>query len=337
MQTPIALTCGDPAGIGLEIAAGLRCGNPELPDFFLLASRQHVADRCRCPVVEIAHPAQARSARRSGLPFFHMEFPASAVAGQPDQRNAQATLDTVRRAVEFTVGGQACALCTGPVNKSELSRHADFPYPGQTEFIAALLGIEDVCMMLASPRLKVVPATIHVPLAKVPSMLDRALVRRTISACHDALIKDFGVAEPHLAVSGLNPHAGEQGRLGGEESAVIEPEIAHATNRGIRIDGPIAADALFRHESRSNYDAIICMYHDQALVPFKALEFEQGVNYTIGLPIVRTSPGHGTAYDIAGRGKADPSSLGSALLMASQIAAQRSIPDESTQQVSIDS
>ena len=319
---PVALTCGDPAGIGLDIAAQLPAFGDALPDHFILADRHHVATRCRCVAVEIKAASEARQARRHGLPFIHVEFAAPAQAGQPEPANAEAILTAIRMAVAMTRRGEACALCTGPVNKAQLMQHAGFRFPGQTEFLAALCDIAHVAMMLASPALRVVPATIHTPLRSVPDLLDPACIARTITLTHRALIEDFAVARPRLAITGLNPHAGENGHLGDEELRIIAPASAQARANGITIDGPLSADAVFREDQRGAYDAIICMYHDQALIPVKAIAGSEAVNCTLGLPIVRTSPGHGTAYTLAGQAPS-ADSLACAVTLARTIADHR--------------
>ncbi len=212
---------------------------------------------------------------------------------------------------------------TNPINKNALIEGAGFAFPGHTEFLAHLGGITRAVMMLASPLLRVVPVTIHIPLADVPGALSAALIEETARITADALRRDFGIARPRLAVAGLNPHAGEAGAMGREEIDVIEPALDNLRREGMEIAGPLPADTMFHADARARYDAALAMYHDQALVPLKALDFARGVNVTLGLPFIRTSPDHGTAYDIAGKGLADPTSLIEALNLAARMAARR--------------
>ena len=212
---------------------------------------------------------------------------------------------------------------TAPINKAVLNE-AGFPHPGHTEFLAALTGARRAVMMLASEKLRVVPLTIHLPLAEVPAAISKQAVFETAEIILTALRRDFGILNPRLAVAGLNPHAGEEGMLGAEEEKIIAPAIAALKARGFAVRGPLSADTLFHEEARRTYDAALCMYHDQALIPIKTLSFWDGVNVTLGLPIVRTSPDHGTALDIAGTGKADPRSMIAAVKLAAAMADARS-------------
>ena len=219
--------------------------------------------------------------------------------------------------------GEASALCTAPINKKALKDGAGFAFPGHTEFLAHLAGVGRVVMMLACDALKVVPVTIHIPIAEVPRALTEDLLTDTIRITHEGLRRDYGLTAPRLAVAGLNPHAGEGGAMGDDEARLIAPVIARLRDEGLAITGPLPADTMFHPAARARYDAAICMYHDQALIPIKTLDFAGGVNVTLGLPFIRTSPDHGTAFDIAGQGKADPSSLIAALRMAREMAAAR--------------
>jgi len=214
--------------------------------------------------------------------------------------------------------GSAAALCTAPIHKQALQDGAGFGFPGHTEFFAHLAGGVDVVMMLASPLLRVVPATIHIPLAEVPAQLTPDLLERVIHITRDGLARRFGITVPRLAVAGLNPHAGENGKIGTEERDWIDALVARLSAEGLDITGPLSADTMFHPAARARYDAAICMYHDQALIPIKTLDFDGGVNVTLGLPFLRTSPDHGTAFDIAGRGLANPASLVAALRMAAE-------------------
>jgi 4-hydroxythreonine-4-phosphate dehydrogenase len=274
-------------------------------------------------VVEIAQPADAILAAHSGLPILPHPFPAPASPGTPVSANAAEVIAVIARAVDLVQRGVAAAICTAPISKKVLKDCADFAHPGHTEYLAALGGVDRVVMMLACPALRVVPTTIHIPLSQVPTALTAELLRDTIRITHAALIHDFGIAAPRLAVTGLNPHAGEGGAMGDEESRIIIPVLEALRAEGLALIGPLPADTMFHETARSRYDAAIAMYHDQALIPIKTLDFAGGVNVTLGLPFVRTSPDHGTAFDIAGQGIADPTSLIAALRMADQMARAR--------------
>ncbi len=221
------------------------------------------------------------------------------------------------------MAGEVAAICTAPISKIALRDGAGFAFPGHTEYLAALAGVERVVMMLACPDLRVVPATIHIPLAEVPAALTPALLEETLLLTDRALRQDFGIAQPVIAVAGLNPHAGEGGMLGREEIEIIGPVVERLGRRGIRLIGPMSADTMFHPAARARYDAAVAMYHDQALIPIKTIDFAGGVNVTLGLPFIRTSPDHGTAFDIAGTGVADPTSLVAALTLAAEMAARR--------------
>ena len=248
---------------------------------------------------------------------------ATRTPGRLDPANAAAVIEAIEMAVKACLTGQAAAVVTAPIHKSVLNA-AGFPHPGHTEFLAALTGAQRAVMMLASDQLRVVPLTIHMPLAQVPGAITKQAVFDTGEIIVTALRRDFGILNPRLAVAGLNPHAGEDGMLGSEELAVIAPAVTALKARGFAVHGPLPADTLFHAEARKTYDAVLCMYHDQALIPMKTLSFWDGVNVTLGLPIVRTSPDHGTALDIAGTGKADPRSMIAAIKLAAQMADARS-------------
>ncbi len=318
---PIALTSGDPSGIGPELAVkAWEDLQTDLP-FFLLADPAHLpAD---APIALIRDPSEAVAACARGLPLLPHTFAAPALPGQPDPANAQGVIEVIARAVDLVRTGQASALCTNPIHKKALKDGAGFAYPGHTEYLAALAGVERVVMMLASDTLRVVPVTIHIALAEVPRALNADLLAATIRITHEGLIRDFGIARPRLAVAGLNPHAGEGGVMGREEIDLITPVIETLRAEGFDLSGPRSADTMFHAGARTSYDVAICMYHDQALIPIKTLAFDEGVNVTLGLPFIRTSPDHGTAYDIAGKGIANPSSLIAALRMAARMAAAR--------------
>ena len=314
MRRPVALTCGEPAGIGPEIAvAAWRALGTAVP-FFLIGDPAHLPEGT--PHVVIASPAEAEAASAQGLPVLHHAFAGPRTPGTPDPAQAQSVIDVIARGAGLVQSGQAVGLCTAPIHKQALQEGAGFAHPGHTEYLAHLAGVDRVVMMLASDRLRVVPATIHIPLCEVPQALTVDLLEQVIRITHAALIRDFGVAAPRLAVAGLNPHAGEGGRMGVEEIEVITPVLERLRADGFDLRGPISADTMFHAAARNRYDAAIAMYHDQALIPIKTLDFDRGVNVTLGLPFIRTSPDHGTAFDIAGQGVANPASLIEALRMA---------------------
>jgi 4-hydroxythreonine-4-phosphate dehydrogenase len=323
---PIALTMGDPAGIGGELT--LRAWLARAPVFFVLDDPDRLtalAARMALPVPirEIATPAAAAAVFPDALPVLAVRLPAPAPPGKPNPANAQAVMSSIERATDLALHGQAGAVVTNPINKAALYA-AGFAHPGHTEFLAALTGVPgQEVMMLAAPALRVVPVTVHVSLRAAIDRLDTALIVSVARTTAAALRRDFGIAHPRLAVAGLNPHAGEQGALGAEDAAIVQPAIAALQADGIAAAGPYPPDTMFTEQARAGYDAAICMYHDQALIPLKTLDMHHGVNVTLGLPIVRTSPDHGTAYDIAGTGQADATSLIAALEMAGAIVAQR--------------
>ncbi|MBO9444833.1 4-hydroxythreonine-4-phosphate dehydrogenase PdxA [Ruegeria sp. R14_0] len=318
MSAPIALSCGDPAGIGPEIAAKawaeLRVSCP----FFYIGDAAHLpADT---PVQRIDNPAAATEICATALPVLQLDFPAPNTPGQPEPANAPSVIDAIETGVNLVQSGAASALCTAPIHKKALIDGAGFAYPGHTEFLAALAGQKRVVMMLASDQLRVVPTTIHIPLSRVPSELTPELLRETIAITVEGLRNQFGIPHPRIAVAGLNPHAGEGGKMGQEELDWIAPLIAELPNDSYLVTGPHPADTLFHAAARAQYDAAVAMYHDQALIPIKTLDFDRGVNVTLGLPFIRTSPDHGTALDIAGNGIATPTSLIEALKLAQRMA-----------------
>jgi 4-hydroxythreonine-4-phosphate dehydrogenase len=244
--------------------------------------------------------------------------------GRPDRAGAELALASLAEATKQTVEGQAAGLVTGPIAKSLLAE-VGFAYPGQTEFVAAACGVpaEDAVMMLAGPQLRTIPLTVHVALAQVPALLSTELIVRRARIAAAALRRDFGIDNPRIAIAALNPHAGEDGRMGDEDSRIIRPAVEVLAAEGIAATGPHPADALFAPHARAGYDVAIAMYHDQALIPLKALDFDSGVNVTLGLPVVRTSPDHGTAFDIAGTGRASPGAMIATIRMAGECAARR--------------
>jgi 4-hydroxythreonine-4-phosphate dehydrogenase len=276
------------------------------------------------PIEVIDDPRQADSAFDVGLPLIQINSAHVDTPGQPSVAGAHCSLDSLEIAVGLARSGSASAVVTGPVAKEQLYG-IGFQHPGQTEFVAERCGISagNVVMMLAGPTLRTVPVTTHLPLSQVPRALTSALIESRGRAALRGLQRNFGIAEPRLAVSGLNPHAGEGGQLGPEEIEIIAPAIAALAAEGWRVTGPHPADTMFHTSARARYDAALCMYHDQALIPIKALHFEDAVNVTLGLPIVRTAPDHGTAFDIAGLDRADPRPMAAAIRMATESAMLR--------------
>ena len=321
MTLPIAMTCGEPAGIGPELAiAARRALRADLP-FFWIGDPRHLPQGGAIQIIQ--HPSEAPTVPPTHQPVLPHVFPATTTPGQPDPSNAQAVIDVIARAVTLVRDGQASAICTAPIHKKALQDGTGFAYPGHTEYLAHLGGDVPVVMMLASPSLRVVPVTIHIALSEVPMRLTPALLEQTIRLTHHGLIHDFAISAPRLAVAGLNPHAGEGGAMGHEEISLITPVLNRLRAEGINLTGPHSADTMFHPRARAQYDAAICMYHDQALIPIKTLDFDGGVNVTLGLPFIRTSPDHGTGLDIAGKGIARPDSTIAALRLAAQMAQGR--------------
>ncbi len=318
---PLALTMGEPAGIGPEVTAGAWTAlHTTGPAFFLLGDADAVTG---LPVRRIAAPEAAAGAFRDALPVLHRPLPAPAVPGRPDPLHAAAIIASIEEAVAFARAGRAGGIVTNPIQKASLYA-AGFRHPGHTEFLGEIAGTgQPPVMMLASPMLRVVPVTVHEPLAAAIARLTPGLIVEHARIAHAGLIRDFGIAAPRLAVAGLNPHAGEAGTLGREDLDIVAPAVALLRAGGIDARGPMPPDTMFTAKARPGYDAAICLYHDQALIPIKALDMDGGVNVTLGLSIVRTSPDHGTALDIAGRGIADPSSLIAAIRLAAVIARNR--------------
>jgi 4-hydroxythreonine-4-phosphate dehydrogenase len=320
---------GEPAGIGGEIAllAWLRRAEGGVPGFFIIDDPlrlERLAARLgwSVPVRRIAAPEEAAGSFGQALPVLPLTLPRAPEAGRPDPANAAAVIAAITTGVDLVTAGRAAALVTNPIQKEALYA-AGFRHPGHTEFLAELAGGATPAMMLVCAELRVVPVTIHQPLREALAALtaERIIAAGRIAAA--ALARDFGIARPRLAVAGLNPHAGENGTLGREEIEIIAPAVAALRAAGIAVEGPAPADTLFHPAARRRYDAALCMYHDQALIPLKTIDFAGGVNVTCGLPFIRTSPDHGTALDIAGTGKADPTSLIAALRLAGEMAASR--------------
>jgi 4-hydroxythreonine-4-phosphate dehydrogenase len=325
---PIAVSLGDPAGIGPEVLA--KCWDNRssfsLPPFVAIGDPRSVEAVWDGPIELITDPREADSAFDVGLPMLQLAAADADVPGHPSIAGAHCSLDSLEIAVGLARSGSASAVVTGPVSKEQLYA-IGFAHPGQTEFVAERCGVAaaNVAMMLAGPTLRTIPATTHVAFAEVESRLNQSLIEARARAVLRGLQRNFGIAEPRLAIAGLNPHSGEGGALGREEIEIIEPAIAALADEGWRVSGPHPADTLFHAAARANYDAALCMYHDQALIPVKALHFEDAVNVTLGLPIIRTAPDHGTAFDIAGQDRADPRPMAAAIRMAADCARHRAV------------
>lgn len=332
---PLAVTMGEPAGIGPDVivAAWHERKTLKLPPFVVIGDATILARRALAmglPLATAAYePGDGRSPFSSALPVISVSEPMQAEPGLPQSADAKLVIEAIRMAVDMARSGKAAGVVTAPISKAALYRDG-FQHPGHTEFLAELSKSDGTeaplpVMMIASDHLRTVPVTIHEPLEAVPKLLSRELIERSCRIVDADLRSRFGLAKPRLAVAGLNPHAGEDGALGAEDKDIIAPAIHQLQSEGIDARGPLPADTMFHAKARAGYDVAICMYHDQALIPAKTLAFEQAVNVTLGLPFIRTSPDHGTAFDIAGSGKADPTSFVEALNLAAALAAQEAI------------
>jgi 4-hydroxythreonine-4-phosphate dehydrogenase len=328
---PLALTMGEPAGIGgeLSLKAWLQRDRSGSAAFFVIDDPMRLrslADTCglHVPVAAIGCAGEAAAAFAHALPVLPLPMPVTATAGRPSPATAAAVIASIRLAVRLALQGEAAAVVTNPIQKAALY-DAGFAFAGHTEYIASLAGAAPgaAVMMLASPRLRVVPVTVHMSLRQALEALSEQRIVDVATITAGALRADFGIAKPRLAVAGLNPHAGEQGAMGTEDEQIVAPAVRRLQAAGIAAEGPLPPDTLFTPLARDCYDAAICMYHDQALIPLKALDFDAGVNVTLGLPLVRTSPDHGTALDLAGSGRARADSLLAALRLAAEIAGRR--------------
>ena len=326
-SAPIAVTMGEPAGIGGEITLKAWQRRAEGRPFFVIDD----PDRLRAlalrlglnvEIFEIDRPSQCESRFATALPVLPITLNCPVEPGTLDLDNEAAVIESIDRAVRLAESGEVSAIVTNPIHKGALIE-SGFPYPGHTEYLAAKVGVDTPVMLLASTLLKVVPVTVHQPLAQAIRDLSTEKIVRVIRQTAMALSYDFGIEGPRIALAGLNPHAGENGKIGSEEQTIIAPAIDTLRNEGINVAGPYAPDSMFHEEARKAYDVAICMYHDQALIPLKTLSFDDGVNVTLGLPFVRTSPDHGTGLDIAGLGLARESSMLAALELAAQIATMR--------------
>jgi len=327
---PVAVTMGDPAGIGPDITLTCwhRRNKDQLPPFVVVGDPEVLGARAqvlglKARIAVVDSPAEGFGSHQDAVCVIPAGSAGEIFAGKPTPQGGAAAIASIEKAVSLVERGEARALVTNPINKARLYE-IGFDYPGHTEFLAALAQSSagepaEPVMMLVCEELKVVPVTVHIPLGQVGSRLTTDLIGRTIRAADEGLKNYFGIPSPRIAIAGLNPHAGEAGTIGHEELDVIAPAIEQARAAGIRASGPFSADTMFHRSARQGYDAAIAMYHDQALIPIKTLAFERAVNLTLGLPFIRTSPDHGTAYDLAGTGKADPSSFLQALRLADAI------------------
>lgn len=332
-DAPLAVSLGDPSGIGPELIvaawAALHGDKSLAHPFFAVGGIEVLRAAAQkrgidCLMVPIAEAAEAPMAWQVGLPVLagiDVEY----TPGTPSPDGARVALTSLQWSTQLALRGDVAGIVTAPVAKSELTA-IGFEHPGQTEFLARACGRQPdaAVMMLAGPSLRTVPITVHCALSQVPGLLTPELIIKKTAITHVALKRDFGIANPRLAIAALNPHAGENGQFGDEEERIIAPSISALRAEGLDVFGPVPGDALFMPRARTGYDAALCMYHDQALIPLKALEVDEGVNVTLGLPIIRTSPDHGTAFDIAGKRKADPGAMIAAIRMASECATQRS-------------
>ena len=334
---PIAVTMGDPAGVGLQTMALAWRHRAQLglPPFVAFADPGALKAHFACldtpiPFAEVLAPAEAGKVFQDALPVISVSLSGPLRLGHSDPAHAEATLQSIEEAVAATCRGETTAVVTNPITKATLTA-AGFPHPGHTEFLGALadkyvpdLRRAEPVMMLASNTLRVVPLTVHMPLCKVAATITIELIMATITTISEALRTDFAIANPKISVAGLNPHAGENASLGTEERDLILPAIRHCRDLGINVEGPLPADTMFHDAARQKYDAALCMYHDQALIPLKTLAFDRGVNITLGLPFVRTSPDHGTALDIVGTSTVSELSFVESVKAAHRIAKNRS-------------
>ncbi|WP_343056806.1 4-hydroxythreonine-4-phosphate dehydrogenase PdxA [Sphingomonas xinjiangensis] len=324
---PLAVSMGDPAGIGPEIIAKAWKARElhSLAPFFVIGNPKAIAAVWDGPISIIGSPHDAASRFAETLPVLPVGEAHEVVPGFSSGDGAQVALQALEIGVGLARSAAAGALVTGPVSKAQLYQ-VGFTHPGQTEFVAERCGIsaDSAVMMLAGPTLRVVPMTVHVALAQVPGMISQELILSKARVTARGLLRNFGIERPRLAFAGLNPHAGESGAIGREEVDILTPALAQLRTEGVDAVGPFSADTMFHPRARAGYDAALCLYHDQALIPIKTLHFDDGVNITLGLPIVRTSPDHGTAFNIAGSNQADPGAMIAALRMAQSAAERRS-------------
>lgn len=333
---PLAITIGDPAGIGPDIilSSWHRGQREPLHPFLVLGCPETLERRAsvlgmNIPVSVIDKPSDVEQLFSRSLPVFPLEMENPEVSGKPDASSASMTIEAIDRAVRWTLSGDTAAVVTAPINK-ELLAQKGFSHSGHTEYLAHLCqkkngAIPRPVMMLAAPTIRVVPVTVHIPLSEVPAKLSQDLIIETVEITENSLRTQFRISRPRIGITGLNPHAGESGLLGRDEIETVIPAIKTLKKKGLDVHGPLPADAAFQKRNRAQYDVIVAMYHDQALIPVKTIAFDEAVNVTLGLPIVRTSPDHGTAYDLAGSGKASPESFLAAIKMASDLSGQNQL------------
>jgi 4-hydroxythreonine-4-phosphate dehydrogenase len=315
---PIVITCGDPSGVGPEVAVSAwKALRDEIP-LCILTDPKFLPKDINTKIID--KPPITSDIERNSLTVIRHKFVEHQVPGTPNPRNAEAIIKVIERGVQFVKNGQCSAICTMPISKSILKDGANFPFPGHTEYLAHLDGRKTYGMMLVNKYLKVVPATIHIPVRDITKYLNAELIEQTIKTTHQELTRRFSISNPSIWISGLNPHAGERGTIGDEEQEFIIPIINKLRLKGFNLKGPVSADTMFYGKKRRNFDAAVCMYHDQALIPIKTLDFHSSVNLTIGLSFIRTSPDHGTAFDIAGKNLANPTSTIEAIKLAWNLA-----------------
>ena len=317
-QKPIVITCGDPAGVGPEVAISAWNALKDVIPLCLVIDPDFLPKNLNIEILD--RPPLISNIDKNVLTVIRHEFAEHRDPGKPNPKNAKGTITAVERGVNFLKNGQCSAICTMPISKSILKDGANFSFPGHTEYLAHLDGRNSYGMMLVNKYLRVVPATIHIPIKDITKYLSAELIEKTIQTTHHELINRFSIPNPIIWISGLNPHAGEAGTIGDEEKKFIIPVIKKLGSKGYNLVGPISADTMFYRKKRLKFDAAICMYHDQALIPIKTLDFHSSVNLTIGLSFIRTSPDHGTAFDIAGKNLANPTSTIEAIKLAWKLA-----------------
>ena len=311
---PIVITCGDPGGVGPEVAVSAwKALRDEIP-LCIIIDPNFLPKNINIKILE--QPPLTSNIERNSLTVIRQNFVEPRTPGKPNPNHAEATIEAIKRGVQFVKNGQCSAICTMPISKSILKEGANFPFPGHTEYLAHLDESKNYAMMLVNKYLRVVPVTIHIPIKDITKYLNTELIEKTIKTTHQELNRRFSISNPNIWVSGLNPHAGENGTIGDEEQKFIIPIIKKLQSEGYNLLGPLSADTMFYGKKRPRFDAAICMYHDQALIPIKTLDFHSSVNLTIGLSFIRTSPDHGTAFDIAGKNLANPTSTIEAIKLA---------------------
>ena len=317
-RRPIVITCGDPAGVGPEVAVSAwKALKDEIP-LCIIIDPDFLPKNLDIKILDL--PPKVSDIEKNVLTVIQHKFAEQRNPGEPNPKNAEATITAVERGVNFIKNKQCSAICTMPISKSILKDGTNFSFPGHTEYLAHLDGRNSYGMMLVNKYLRVVPATIHIPVKDITKYLNAELIEKTIKTTYQELTNRFSISKPNIWVAGLNPHAGEAGMIGDEEKKFIIPVIKNLGSKGYNLVGPISADTMFYRKKRLKFDAAVCMYHDQALIPIKTLDFHSSVNLTIGLSFIRTSPDHGTAFDIAGKNLANPTSTIEAIKLAWKLA-----------------